>query len=102
VGTVVDPNTFVGKFLEWSPLSWIGRLSYSIYLWQQPFFADNEGTLASRMYTFPLRFGLVLGCACISYYCLERPSIRFGCRLYAKTFSEKRTAEPPEMAATVH
>ena len=35
--TIADPNGFVSRVLEASLLTWIGRLSYSLYLWQQLF-----------------------------------------------------------------
>jgi len=34
VGTVLHPDRPVGRFLESSPLRWVGRMSYSLYLWE--------------------------------------------------------------------
>ena len=37
LAAVLHSTSIVGKFLELSPLRWIGRISYSLYLWQQLF-----------------------------------------------------------------
>jgi peptidoglycan/LPS O-acetylase OafA/YrhL len=55
--------------LNWSPVVWLGRISYSLYLWQQPFCADPK-----------LRHGyfviFALLCACLSYYLVESPILK--------------------------
>jgi len=58
------------KFLDWKPVVWVGRISYSLYLWQQPFCYSPS---AHRWW-----FGttVALGCACLSYYCVEQPMLR--------------------------
>src|SRR5262249_15980403 len=69
--------------LESRVLRWIGRLSYSLYLWQQLFFlcfADNMLPFAPQ-YNLPVSLLLTLGCAMISYHLVERPLIRAGHRL---------------------
>jgi peptidoglycan/LPS O-acetylase OafA/YrhL len=76
--TVTDPGSVLGRFLEWAPLRYIGRLSYSLYLWQQLFFhVDREPFWFQR---FPLSIVLIFGCACFSYYIVERPTVRLGHR----------------------
>jgi peptidoglycan/LPS O-acetylase OafA/YrhL len=65
-------------FLEWAPLRWIGRLSYSLYLWQQLFFSHFHHGLLQR---FPLNLALALSCACLSYYLIEKPLMRLGHRM---------------------
>lgn len=42
LGTVNNPDGNVGCFLELPPLRWLGRLSYSLYLWQQLFFVSFD------------------------------------------------------------
>lgn len=37
LSTVYNPHMFVGRILESKALRWVGRLSYSLYLWQQLF-----------------------------------------------------------------
>ena len=54
-------------------LVFVGILSYSLYLWQQPFLhRDSQAPLAS----FPLNLVVAVGCALLSYYVIERPSLR--------------------------
>jgi peptidoglycan/LPS O-acetylase OafA/YrhL len=53
---------------------WIGALSYSLYLWQEPFL----NRYSSRWYTaFPANLVLAFLAAGISYYCIERPALRW-------------------------
>jgi len=56
------------RLLNVAPLIWLGNISYSLYLWQQPFFDRSA----------PIRFGvlLALGLACVSYYAVEKPMLR--------------------------
>ena len=61
-------------FLNSSPVVWLGRISYSLYLWQQPFCLAPS--LSSR---YILWLGLV--CACLSYYLVEQPMLRVRDRL---------------------
>jgi peptidoglycan/LPS O-acetylase OafA/YrhL len=58
------------RALNWTPISWMGRISYSLYLWQE-LFCSNP--------TYHLGYSLILpaiACACVSYYLVERPMLR--------------------------
>jgi peptidoglycan/LPS O-acetylase OafA/YrhL len=58
------------RLLNLAPVAFLGRISYSLYLWQQLFFYDPEPK--------PLKIALPLtiGFACLSYYIVEQPMLR--------------------------
>ena len=62
------------SFLSWSPLRQLGVWSYSLYLWQQPFYIwmHTEERPAPL-----LALALALGCGLMSYYLIERPARTF-------------------------
>jgi peptidoglycan/LPS O-acetylase OafA/YrhL len=63
-------NTFI-RFLNWRPIVFIGLLSYSIYLWQQPWLFNGwEMPLA-------LRWVGISASALISYYLIEEPFLKW-------------------------
>jgi len=73
-------NPYLVSILEIYPLRWIGRISYSLYLWQGLFlFIDGPN---SRGLLFEiLRFVGIFAASCASYYLIERPFMRLGHRL---------------------
>lgn len=57
------------RFLNFAPIVWLGKVSYSLYLWQQLF--------AYGHHSKPVYFLLfALGLACLSYYLVEQPMLR--------------------------
>ncbi|HET6841832.1 MAG TPA: acyltransferase [Candidatus Angelobacter sp.] len=83
VATVLHPQNFAGRLLEWLPFRWIGRLSYSLYLWQQLFiigFVKGASSL-EWLQKFPVNLAALVLIALASYYLIERPLIRLGHRL---------------------
>lgn len=83
-GTVARPKDVVGRLLDAAPVRWIGRLSYSLYLWQQLWMPPSwfPHTLGAAQ-TWPLDLVCLFACATASYFFLERPLVRFGHRLAA-------------------
>lgn len=64
------PQLPVGKFLNWAPIAHIGRISYSVYLWQQLFTGENQPN------AFPLNLIWIFLCAEGSYWLIEQPFLR--------------------------
>jgi peptidoglycan/LPS O-acetylase OafA/YrhL len=85
LGSVLNPGNVFGKLLEWSVLRYIGRISYSLYLWQELFFAGHffpEGShRLGRLQDWPLRLILTFAIAALSYHFVERPLTRLGHKL---------------------
>lgn len=63
-------TSFIGRMLNTKPLSYIGALSYSLYLWQQLF------TGKEMLDYFPLNLLLAFICALISFYTVEKYSLK--------------------------
>lgn len=80
-GTVLNPAGIVGSILENPLMRWVGRLSYSLYLWQQLFLIPGARGLLSVLQRFPWNLILVFLLAAVSYELVERPMIRLGHRL---------------------
>jgi peptidoglycan/LPS O-acetylase OafA/YrhL len=80
-GTVLNPTMLFSRFLEVSPLRWVGRISYSLYIWQQLFLVSYKIPRPlpfGRVQEFPLNIVVVFVCASASYYLLERPLVALG------------------------
>jgi peptidoglycan/LPS O-acetylase OafA/YrhL len=75
VATILNPHTWLGRLLEFPVIRWIGRLSYSLYIWQQLF-------MLHRMFSwYPLQLVALFGVAALSFYGIEKPMMRLGYRL---------------------
>jgi peptidoglycan/LPS O-acetylase OafA/YrhL len=96
-GTMLHPHWRFSGLLESGAPRWIGRMSYSLYLWQQLF-------LASASLPRPLPFGIlqqwplnviaVFCCAVASYCLIEKPMIEAGRRLAEVRIDEWRGVKP--------
>jgi peptidoglycan/LPS O-acetylase OafA/YrhL len=64
------------KFLAARPLVWVGRMSYSLYLWHWPIFSlvDYQLYLAAGPVRLALKIGLSLLAAALSYGLVEHPA----------------------------
>ncbi len=102
VGTVLRPHSIVGRVLENPVMRWIGRLSYSLYLWEF-FFVYYPGvpTTLGVWQTFPVNLIAAVACAAASYYLVERPLVRLGHRIAPAMPREKmaRASVPPVVVA---
>lgn len=81
--TVRQPATRAGRFLNWRPLTWIGVLSYSLYLWQTLLLhSGNEQVLGFARH-LPVAVGilLVFAAGAASFYLVERPMLALRSRV---------------------
>jgi peptidoglycan/LPS O-acetylase OafA/YrhL len=74
VAVVSRPSTLTGRILNTAALRHLGVISYSLYLWQSIFTTGNTRY-------FPLNVVAALGCAELSYWAIEKPSLRLRDRL---------------------
>jgi peptidoglycan/LPS O-acetylase OafA/YrhL len=82
LGTVIQSKWKLSAILEWPALRWIGRISYSLYLWQQLFLVPKwHGHPFPLVQTLPLSLLLPFACAAASHVWIEQPAIRLGRRL---------------------
>ena len=87
--TMQTRNNLAARILSVAPLVWIGRISYSLYLWHYPVFhalrVERFHSLGwSPLLVHAIRFAAVFAVACSSFYLVERPFLRLKSRLGAK------------------
>ena len=86
---VRNPASAVGRLLNARLITHLGVLSYSIYLWQTLFLHDANavvfGTARRYVGSFPGSWLAILAVASLSFYLVEKPSLRLRNRLI-KTF----------------
>lgn len=78
------------QLLSTGTLTWLGMLSFSLYIWQQPFFMATKGGV-SAILTLPL----VLACATWSYVRVEAPARRYLNRRWDETRADSKRHLPP-------
>jgi peptidoglycan/LPS O-acetylase OafA/YrhL len=80
-GTMLSPRALPARILEWKPLRWVGKISYSLYLWQEVFLlCPLKPRLLQPLHRFPLNIIATFACAALSYYLVELPMVRRGRR----------------------
>lgn len=83
------PQLPLGKFLNWKPMVHIGRVSYSVYLWQQLFVGENQRT------PFPFNLIWIFLCAEGSYWLIEQPFLRLRDRVVRSSTEKAATRIAP-------
>jgi peptidoglycan/LPS O-acetylase OafA/YrhL len=58
---------------------WLGAMSYSLYLWQEPFL---NSWVTDWYASWPINLLLALACACFSTYMIEKPLMQYKYRFY--------------------
>lgn len=75
LSAVLAPKGPVARGLSWSPLRYLGRISYGMYLYHWPlqFLIDSERTGLTGYPLFGERVAATVALATASYYMVERP-----------------------------
>ncbi|HEY5811163.1 MAG TPA: hypothetical protein VIT23_00735, partial [Terrimicrobiaceae bacterium] len=73
VAAVSQPGTLLFRFLNWRPLTYVGVLSFSLYVWNNLFLHEETGWVVN---TFPLNILCLIAMGLFSYYLIEKPSLK--------------------------
>ncbi len=84
--SVTNHRSIFGRFLNSPPMVTLGVMSYSIYLWQQPFFNPADPGLLTR---FPFNFIGLAVMTSVSYYLVERYALKLRQTWETKLFRRK-------------
>ena len=82
---VTNSEGKAGRFLNAKPIVFIGTISYSLYLWQEPFLTPLLDL------PFIVKFLLIIIVAVISYYFVEKPSLKLRNYLEGRWFRKKNS-----------
>lgn len=69
----ISLNGIGNRWLNMPLMDYLGKLSYSIYLWQQLFTSDIP---LWHRFPVPVLLLFIVGCAMFSYYIIEKPFLR--------------------------
>jgi peptidoglycan/LPS O-acetylase OafA/YrhL len=97
VTTVLRPGDWFARLLQTRPLEWLGRISYSVYLWQQLVFGLAPRELSVRMMALPFLLAAILLLAAASYRWIELPMMAHGKRLSARWPPRANPSSPVEV-----
>jgi peptidoglycan/LPS O-acetylase OafA/YrhL len=75
---ITVPHDFFGQVLNLPMTVWLGKISYSLYLWQELFIIPRAPNWITR---FPANFVAALCAASFSYYLIELPVLQLRKRL---------------------
>jgi len=76
---VRNPRSVQGRVLNQPAVAWVGRLSYSLYIWQTFFTHHLDTEVLGReawWINFPGSWLCIFAVAAVSYYGIERPALR--------------------------
>jgi peptidoglycan/LPS O-acetylase OafA/YrhL len=76
--SMLRSNQLVAMALDSAAVAGLGRMSYSLYLWQQPFLDRHVHAMLT---TFPINVTGALLLAVFSFVCIEKPALRLRGRL---------------------
>jgi len=95
----------LGRAMDWAPFHFLGRISYSLYLWHYPVLlvALRSGwagppTPAGSVRSLAVVFAVAVGLATLTYALIERPALRWGARRSAAVTLSSAAAPVPSAA----
>ncbi len=95
------PTSPAARLLNWRPIAAVGVLSYSLYLWQEPFMETPLNTWWTR---FPINVILAVIAAWLSYHLVEQPFLRIrqriDTRINASRSADDNRASVPAIPAS--
>jgi peptidoglycan/LPS O-acetylase OafA/YrhL len=97
----VNPKLWTTRALENPVLTWVGRRSYGIYVWQQIIFVPIPAALPLQCALLPLRIAIVLAVAGLSYRFLEMPLVRKAQTWSDRTLSSSELGHPYEFVGAM-
>ena len=79
LAAIAAPRSIVPRLLSWSPVRYVGRISYGLYIWHWPIFIwlDHARTGLYGYELFALRVAVTFAVSVVSFHLVERP-IRMG------------------------
>lgn len=100
LATAGDRTAVIARFLELPAIAWLGRISFSLYLWQQLFVVWDGARSAAMgiLQTLPVGLLAALVCASASYYLVERPMIQLGRQWVSRLRQESARIRPRLLA----
>lgn len=79
----------VARLFAWRGITWLGRISFSVYLWQNVFCFGVTNTSLDR---FPFNLLASVGCGYLAYRWVELPSLQL--RNWVKHRLQQQTSAP--------
>ncbi len=111
IAVLVHPESHLARVFAWSPLVWIGKRSYGMYLWHYPILLlmiPRATASQAPWWMLVLAFAVIIAVSAISYAFVEDP-IRKGAlgriareiRSGAETLADVARTHIPQIACTV-